>query len=76
MRHYTESVDHRVAPRAAKQCKEQCRYEPARPGTTMDPRCKQRCVDAYKACIKASKNPSKDFNCPTSELKCQDKCYR
>ena len=76
MRHYTELSDGLVAPRPAQQCKEQCRYEPGSAGNTMDPQCKQKCVDAYNACMKASKNPSKDFNCPSSELRCQNNCYR
>jgi len=76
MRGYTETIDGLVAPRAAQQCQEQCNYQPPRTGNTLDPQCKQKCVDAYYACMKASKDPSKDFNCPTSELRCQDSCYR
>ena len=75
MRHYTETSDGLVAPRPAQQCKEQCGYQPPRTGNTLNPQCKQKCVDAYNACMKASKNPSTDVNCPSSELRCENDCY-
>ena len=74
MRHYTELPDNMVAPRAAQQCQDQCGYVPPRAGNKPNPQCKQKCVDAYNACMKASKNPSKDFNCPSSELRCESAC--
>ena len=74
MRGYTELPDRLVAPRAAQQCQDQCGYVPPRAGNKLDPQCKQKCVDAYNACMKASKNPSNDFNCPSSELRCENAC--
>jgi hypothetical protein len=74
MRGYTELPDRLVAPRAAQQCQDQCGYVPPRAGNKLDPQCKQKCVDAYNACMKASKNPSNDFNCPSSELRCESAC--